>query len=63
MGSRRFDVGRIFITLNRGDYWQCGVVIPKGSADRIRDAGLPAFRASVAQLVPFAADRVDELRD
>jgi len=27
----RFDQGRIFIMLNRGDYWQCGFVIPKGS--------------------------------
>jgi 2-polyprenyl-6-methoxyphenol hydroxylase-like FAD-dependent oxidoreductase len=59
----RFDVGRIFITLNRGDYWQCGFVIPKGSVERIREQGLPAFRAGVAQLAPFAADRVGELRD
>jgi 2-polyprenyl-6-methoxyphenol hydroxylase-like FAD-dependent oxidoreductase len=59
----RFDVGRIFIWLNRGDCWQCGFVIPKGSADRIRDKGLPAFRTSVAQVAPFAADRVDELQD
>jgi 2-polyprenyl-6-methoxyphenol hydroxylase-like FAD-dependent oxidoreductase len=59
----RFEVGRIFITLNRGDYWQCGFVIPKGSADQIREKGLPAFRAGVARLAPFAADRVDELQD
>src|SRR5262249_46313034 len=37
-----FDVGRIFITLNRGDYWQCGFVIPKGSLEQIREEGLPA---------------------
>jgi 2-polyprenyl-6-methoxyphenol hydroxylase-like FAD-dependent oxidoreductase len=59
----RFDVGRIFIWLNRGDYWQCGFVIPKGSAEQIRAQGLPAFRASVARVAPFAADRVDELQD
>ena len=59
----RFDVGRIFITLNRGDYWQCGFVIPKGSVEQIREKGLPAFRADVAQLAPFAADRVGELHD
>jgi len=59
----RFDVGRIFITLNRGDYWQCGFVIPKGSVEQIRATGLPAFRAEVAQLAPFAAERVGELRD
>jgi 2-polyprenyl-6-methoxyphenol hydroxylase-like FAD-dependent oxidoreductase len=59
----RFDVGRIFIRLNRGDYWQCGFVIPKGSADRIREAGLAAFRTHIAQVAPFAADRVGELQD
>jgi len=61
MGS--FDAGRIFIRLNRGDYWQCGFVIPKGSAEQIRETGLPAFRSGVAQLAPFAADRVGELQD
>ena len=58
-----FNVGRIFITLNRGDYWQCGFVIPKGSAEQIREKGLPAFRDGVAELAPFAADRVGELQD
>src|SRR6266850_7451994 len=59
----RFDIGRIFIALNRGDYWQCGFVIPKGSVEQVREKGLPAFRAGVAQLAPFAADRVGELQD
>ncbi len=59
----RFDAGRIFIMLNRGDYWQCGFVIPKGSRDRLQREGLPAFRDAVAQLAPFLADRVGELLD
>jgi 2-polyprenyl-6-methoxyphenol hydroxylase-like FAD-dependent oxidoreductase len=59
----RFDVGRIFVLLDRGQHWQCGYVIPKGAAEAVRRRGLDAFRASVAALVPFAADRVAELRD
>lgn len=59
----RFDTGRIFITLNRGDYWQCGFVIAKGSLGELRAQGLPPFRESVAKLAPFAADRVQELQD
>ena len=59
----RFDAGRIFIMLNRGDYWQCGFVIQKGSRDQLQEQGLPAFRNVVAQLVPFMADRVGELHD
>lgn len=59
----RFDTGRIFIMLNRGDYWQCGFVIAKGSLGEIRASGLSLFRDSVAKLAPFAADRVHELQD
>lgn len=59
----RFDAGRIFIMLNRSDYWQCGFVIPKGSRDQLQGRGLPAFRDAVAQLAPFMADRVGELQD
>jgi 2-polyprenyl-6-methoxyphenol hydroxylase-like FAD-dependent oxidoreductase len=59
----RFDRGRILVMINRSDYWQCGFVIPKGSADRIRQAGMPAFRATIAAIAPFVADRVEELRD
>ncbi len=58
----RFDAGRIFIMLNRGDYWQCGFVIPKGTRDQIQTKGLPAFRENVAELAPFAEDRVGELQ-
>ena len=59
----RFDVGRIFVLINRGPYWQCGYVIPKDGAGEVRRRGLEAFRASVAALVPFAADRIVEIRD
>ena len=59
----RFDTGRIFVLINRGQHWQCGYVIPKGAADEVRRRGLDAFRASVAALVPFAAGRVGEIRD
>ncbi|WP_447984686.1 FAD-dependent oxidoreductase [Nitrospira sp. Nam74] len=59
----RFDIGRIFIMLNRGEYWQCGFVIPKGSREQLHARGLPAFREGVAHLAPFVADRVGELQD
>jgi 2-polyprenyl-6-methoxyphenol hydroxylase-like FAD-dependent oxidoreductase len=59
----RFDAGRIFIMLNRDDYWQCGFVIPKGSLAQLQERGLAAFQASVAGIAPFAADRAGELAD
>ncbi len=59
----RFDTGQIFIMLNRGEYWQCGFIIPKGSRDQLREIGLPAFCEAVAKLAPFLTDRVGELHD
>jgi 2-polyprenyl-6-methoxyphenol hydroxylase-like FAD-dependent oxidoreductase len=58
----RFDAGRIFIAINRGDYWQCGVVIPKGTFERIKADRIEVFRTSVARAAPYAADRVDDIR-
>ena len=57
----RIVAGRIFIMLNRGEYWQCGYVIAKGQADRVRTAGLDAFRAGIVRLVPHMKDRVSEI--
>jgi 2-polyprenyl-6-methoxyphenol hydroxylase-like FAD-dependent oxidoreductase len=54
--------GRVFVMLNRGEYWQCAFVIPKGAYADLRARGLAAFRADVAAVVPFLADRVEELR-
>jgi len=57
----RFDRGSILVMLDRGDYWQCAYVIAKGSAETLKAAGIEAFRAKIAQLMPFLADRVHEL--
>jgi 2-polyprenyl-6-methoxyphenol hydroxylase-like FAD-dependent oxidoreductase len=59
----RFDVGRIVVMLDRGDYWQCAFVIRKGAIEETKRAGLPAFRQSIVRLAPVFADRVDELKD
>jgi 2-polyprenyl-6-methoxyphenol hydroxylase-like FAD-dependent oxidoreductase len=58
----RFDAGRILVMIDRGEYWQCGYVIPKGAGERTRQAGLDVFRTQVAALAPIVADRVGELR-
>jgi 2-polyprenyl-6-methoxyphenol hydroxylase-like FAD-dependent oxidoreductase len=55
--------GRLLLGIDRGDYWQLACVIPKGTFGAVRDAGLPAFRDSVAILAPELADRVDEITD
>jgi 2-polyprenyl-6-methoxyphenol hydroxylase-like FAD-dependent oxidoreductase len=57
----RFDAGSIFVQINRGDYWQCGYVIPKGSIADVHRRGLDAFRAEIARQAPFLADRTAEI--
>jgi 2-polyprenyl-6-methoxyphenol hydroxylase-like FAD-dependent oxidoreductase len=59
----RFDAGRVFVMLNREDYWQCAFVIPKGGLDEIRSRGLEFFRNEVARLAPHLHDRTAELKD
>src|SRR5437762_8785773 len=58
----RIEAGRIFIMLDRGDYWQCGFVIAKGTLDEIRARGLAAFRDEVARLADARAE-ASALRD
>jgi 2-polyprenyl-6-methoxyphenol hydroxylase-like FAD-dependent oxidoreductase len=57
----RFDVGRVVVLINRGEHWQVGYVVAKDGAEALRARGLPAFRADLAAIVPFLADRVSEL--
>lgn len=59
----RFARGHIVVLLDRWDYWQVGFVIPKGTYQQLRAAGLPALRAELALTAPELADRVDELQD
>ena len=57
----RFDAGSIFVQINRGDYWQCAYVIPKGSLEEVHRRGLEAFRGEVVRQAPFFADRTQEI--
>jgi len=59
----RVAPGRMLAMIDRGAYWQCGCVIPKGGAEELREQGIAAFRESIARLTPFLADRVDALKD
>jgi 2-polyprenyl-6-methoxyphenol hydroxylase-like FAD-dependent oxidoreductase len=58
-----FLPGRIFVMLNRGDFWQCAYVIPKDGDAEMRRKGLTAFRAGIVSAVPLFANRVDEIAD
>ena len=56
------EAGRMLVTLYRGDYWQCAYVIPKGGIEAVKREGLAAFRERVAEIEPWLADRLGELK-
>jgi 2-polyprenyl-6-methoxyphenol hydroxylase-like FAD-dependent oxidoreductase len=56
------EAGRLMVMLDRGDYWQCAYVIPKGGIERVKSEGLEVFRQRVVEMSPFLSDRVAELR-
>jgi 2-polyprenyl-6-methoxyphenol hydroxylase-like FAD-dependent oxidoreductase len=56
------ETGALLVMLDRGDYWQCAYVIPKGGIERVRASGIEAFRNRVVALSPFLADRIGELK-
>jgi 2-polyprenyl-6-methoxyphenol hydroxylase-like FAD-dependent oxidoreductase len=59
----RANSGGIFIKLDRGDYWQCGLVIRKGAFEEIKQRGLAAFQDRIAFYAPLFRDRVAALDD
>jgi 2-polyprenyl-6-methoxyphenol hydroxylase-like FAD-dependent oxidoreductase len=57
------ESGRMVIMLNRGDYWQCAFVIPKGSIEQVKRRGLDKFRATIADMALFdVGDRLAEVK-
>ena len=55
--------GKMLVLINRGEYWQCAFVIPKGKGEEVRQKGLESFREQIISLEPFLRNRVTELRN
>jgi 2-polyprenyl-6-methoxyphenol hydroxylase-like FAD-dependent oxidoreductase len=59
------ESGRILVMIDRGDYWQCAFVIPKGAAEAYQARGIDAIREEVAAAAPAELDfaELDEITD
>jgi 2-polyprenyl-6-methoxyphenol hydroxylase-like FAD-dependent oxidoreductase len=57
------NYGKVLILINRGDYFQAGFIIRKGSFDELQKNGIEAFRQNIRQIAPYLDDRVNELKD
>jgi 2-polyprenyl-6-methoxyphenol hydroxylase-like FAD-dependent oxidoreductase len=55
--------GRIFVLLERNDYWQAGLVFPKGQYQDLRAKGVEAVRQSLAEAEPRFARHAEALTD
>ena len=58
-----FERGKLLVLLDRGAYWQCGFVIPKGGFDKIKARGMQELQNSIVSFAGFLRDRVAELDD
>jgi 2-polyprenyl-6-methoxyphenol hydroxylase-like FAD-dependent oxidoreductase len=66
-GALRGNVapGRVLVMIDRGDYWQCAFVIPKGAAEAYQARGIEAIREEVAAAAPAELDlaELDQISD
>lgn len=53
--------GHVVAMIDRGDYYQCAFVIPKGSDDRLRAEGIESLHRRVTAVVPWVADRIESV--
>ncbi|MDH6680001.1 2-polyprenyl-6-methoxyphenol hydroxylase-like FAD-dependent oxidoreductase [Rhodococcus sp. LBL1] len=58
------NIGDRFISvmIDRGEYWQCGAMIPKGADAERRAAGLDRFANQFLATAPWLGDRVHALQ-
>ncbi|GAA3728827.1 FAD-dependent oxidoreductase [Leifsonia bigeumensis] len=57
------DAESMVITIPRHDYYQAGMLIPKGGYPDVQAAGLEDFRARIVRVAPFLAEVVGSLKD
>jgi 2-polyprenyl-6-methoxyphenol hydroxylase-like FAD-dependent oxidoreductase len=57
----RISNGQMMVTINRGDYYQTALIIPKGGFEPIKNEGLDAFRERISAIVPSLRESVKAL--
>lgn len=61
--SGNISKGTVFAQIDRGDYWQLGLVVPKGTYQKMHKAGIEAFRNRFGEVATHFKDRVNEIKD
>jgi 2-polyprenyl-6-methoxyphenol hydroxylase-like FAD-dependent oxidoreductase len=55
--------GKALILIDRNDYFQAGLIIPKGTYEEVQQRGMDTFKAAILQIAPYLEERVNELHD
>ncbi|MES2187055.1 MAG: FAD-dependent oxidoreductase [Pseudomonadota bacterium] len=53
------EPGRFLVAINRGDYWQCALVIAKGGIADLQARGIETFRRAIEEVAPYFAGRLE----
>jgi 2-polyprenyl-6-methoxyphenol hydroxylase-like FAD-dependent oxidoreductase len=55
--------GRLLVLIDRDDYWQCALIIPKGTFDALKSAGIEKVQEEIAQAIPALRERTKQIDD
>jgi 2-polyprenyl-6-methoxyphenol hydroxylase-like FAD-dependent oxidoreductase len=58
----RIEAGKMMVTFDRGDYWQCAYVIAKGQYDAVKARGVDAFRDDVISMAPILKSGISDVK-
>jgi len=58
----RIEPGKMMVTFDRGDYWQCAYVIAKGQYDAVKARGLDAFRDDIVGMAPILKSGISDVK-
>src|SRR5215470_12431439 len=58
----RVDPGKMMVTFDRGDYWQCAYVIPKGGYEAVKARGLKALLDDIVRMAPVLKTGISDVR-
>jgi 2-polyprenyl-6-methoxyphenol hydroxylase-like FAD-dependent oxidoreductase len=58
----RIEPGKMMVTFDRGDYWQCAYVIAKGQHEAVKARGLPALLDDVVRMAPVLKHGIADVK-
>lgn len=58
----RIEPGKMMVTFDRGDYWQCAYVIAKGRYEAVKARGLQALLDDVVRMAPILRSGIADVK-